>query len=75
MLNGPDTHELHDTIVELCLVLPARLSSILPHLPKLAVPLCKALRAPVNELNLLGLRTLEFWVDSLNPEFLDPCIA
>jgi len=75
MLNGPDTHELHDTVVELCLVLPARLSSILPHLPKLAVPLCKALRAPVNELNLLGLRTLEFWVDSLNPEFLDPCIA
>ena len=75
MLNGPDPHELHDTVVELCLILPARLSSILPHLPKLATPLCKALRAPVNELNLLGLRTLEFWVDSLNPEFLDPCIA
>jgi transformation/transcription domain-associated protein len=75
MMKGPDPHELHDTVVELCLILPARLSSILPHLPKLASPLCKALRAPVNELTLLGLRTLEFWVDSLNPEFLDPCIA
>lgn len=75
VLAGPDPHELEDTIVELCLILPARLSSILPHLPKLASPLCKALRAQANELNLLGLRTLEFWVDSLNPEFLDPCIA
>ncbi|CEG01408.1 Tetratricopeptide-like helical [Ostreococcus tauri] len=75
MLNGPDPLELHDTVVELCLILPARLSSILPHLPKLAMPLCRALRAHANELNLLGLRTLEFWVDSLNPEFLDPCIA
>ena len=75
LLDGPDPHDLHDTVVELCLILPARLSSILPHLPKLATPLCKALRAPVSELNLLGLRTLEFWVDSLNPEFLDPCIA
>jgi len=75
LLDGPDPHDLQDTVVELCLILPARLSTILSHLPKLAQPLCRALRAPVSELNLLGLRTLEFWVDSLNPEFLDPCIA
>jgi len=74
-LHGPDPHELHDTIVELCLTLPGRLSSILPHLPKLARPLCIALQSTTSELNLLGLRTLEFWVDSLNPDFLDPCIA
>ena len=62
-LSGPDPHELHDTIVELCLTLPGRLSSILPHLPKLAKPLCIALESKTSELNLLGLRALEFWVD------------
>lgn len=75
LLHGPDTHELNDTVVELCLTLPARLSSILPHLPRLAHPLLRALRSTSSELQLLGLRTLEFWVDSLNPDFLDPCIA
>jgi transformation/transcription domain-associated protein len=62
LLHGPDTHELNDTVVELCLTLPARLSSILPHLPRLAHPLLKALKATSSELQLLGLRTLEFWV-------------
>ena len=61
--------------MELCLTLPARLSSILPHLPRLAQPLLRALKSSSSELQLLGLRTLEFWVDSLNPDFLDPCIA
>ena len=75
LLHGPDTHELGDTVVELCLTLPARLSSILPHLPRLAYPLLLALKSSSSELQLLGLRTLEFWVDSLNPDFLDPCIA
>ena len=75
LLHGPDTHELSDTVVELCLTLPARLSSILPHLPRLAHPLLRALKSTSSELQLLGLRTLEFWVDSLNPDFLDPCIA
>ena len=75
LLHGPDTHELGDTVVELCLTLPARLSSILPHLPRLAHPLLRALKSTSSELQLLGLRTLEFWVDSLNPDFLDPCIA
>ena len=75
LLHGPDTHELHDTVVELCLTLPARLSSILPHLPRLARALLLALKSQSSELQLLGLRTLEFWVDSLNPDFLDPCIA
>ena len=75
LLHGPETHEL-DTVVELCLTLPARLSSILPHLPRLAQPLLRALKSSSSELQLLGLRTLgEFWVDSLNPDFLDPCIA
>ena len=75
LLHGPDTHALNDTVVELCLTLPARLSSILPHLPRLAHPLLRALKSTSSELQLLGLRTLEFWVDSLNPDFLDPCIA
>ena len=74
LLHGPETHELGDTVVELCSTLPARLSSILPHLPRLARRCC-ARSSSSSELRLLGLRTLEFWVDSLNPDFLDPCIA
>ena len=34
-----------------------------------------ALRSTDGDLNNLGLRTLEFWVDNLNPEYLYPVLA
>lgn len=62
-------------VVELCLIMPARLSDLLSVLPKLMLPLLKALQSNAHSLVNLGLRTLEYWVDSLNPEFLEPAMA
>lgn len=73
LLEGPQGIRFRDQLVELFLILPARLSSLLPHLSKLILPLVFAVEGP-QELVQLGLRTLEFWVDSLNPEFLEPVL-
>ncbi|KAL2624095.1 hypothetical protein R1flu_008340 [Riccia fluitans] len=74
MVEGPTGSDMIDLVVELCLTMPARLSSLLPHLPRLMKPLVLALKGS-DELVGLGLRTLEFWIDSLNPEFLEPSMA
>ncbi|KAI4325437.1 hypothetical protein MLD38_030838 [Melastoma candidum] len=74
MLDGPTGEDMREILLELCLSLPARLSSLLPHLPRLMKPLVLCLKGS-NELVTLGLRTLEFWVDSLNPDFLEPSMA
>ena len=67
--------QLRPLLVELCLTLPAQLGSLLALLPKLMAPLVLALKGPSEELIMLGLKTLELWVDSLNPEFLEPAMA
>ncbi|KAL2497630.1 inositol or phosphatidylinositol kinase [Abeliophyllum distichum] len=74
MLEGPTGEEMHELLLELCLTLPARLSSLLPHLPRLMKPLVMCLKGS-DDLVSLGLRTLEFWIDSLNPDFLEPSMA
>ncbi|CAL9045632.1 unnamed protein product [Musa banksii] len=74
MLEGPSGEDMRDLILELCLTLPARLSSLLPHIPRLMKPLVLALKG-TDDLVSLGLRTLEFWIDSLNPDFLEPSMA
>ncbi|CAL2274022.1 unnamed protein product [Prunus armeniaca] len=74
MLEGPTGEDMRDLLLELCLTLPARLSSLLPHLPRLMKPLVLCLKGS-DDLVGLGLRTLEFWVDSLNPDFLEPSMA
>lgn len=74
MVEGPTGIDMKDLVLELCLTLPARLSSLLPHLSRLMKPLVLALKGS-DELISLGLRTLEFWIDSLNPEFLEPSMA
>lgn len=74
MLEGPTGEDMRDLLLELCLTLPARLSSLLPHLPRLMKPLVLCLKGS-DDLVSLGLRTLEFWVDSLNPDFLEPSMA
>ena len=60
--------------MELALTIPARLSSLLPHLPLLMRLMVHALKSYGDLVNL-GLRTLEFWVDNLNPEFLYPVMC
>ncbi|GAV88596.1 PI3_PI4_kinase domain-containing protein/FAT domain-containing protein [Cephalotus follicularis] len=74
MLEGPTGEDMRDLLLELCLTLPARLSSLLPYLPRLMKPLVLCLKGS-DELVSLSLRTLEFWVDSLNPDFLEPSMA
>ncbi|KAM0940239.1 putative non-specific serine/threonine protein kinase [Dioscorea sansibarensis] len=74
MIEGPTSEDMKDLLIELCLTLPARLSSLLPHLPRLMKPLVLALKGS-DDLVSLGLRTLEFWIDSLNPDFLEPSMA
>lgn len=74
MLEGPTVEDMRELLLELCLTLPARLSSLLPHLPRLMRPLVLCLKGS-DDLVSLGLRTLEFWIDSLNPDFLEPSMA
>ncbi|KAL6498032.1 hypothetical protein OROGR_028429 [Orobanche gracilis] len=74
MLEGPTVEDMHELLLELTLILPARLSSLLPHLPRLMKPLVMCLKGSDDLINL-GLRTLEFWIDSLNPDFLEPSMA
>ncbi|KAI9081282.1 hypothetical protein K1719_036782 [Acacia pycnantha] len=74
MLEGPTGEDMRDLLLELCLTLPARLSSLLPCLSRLMKPLVLCLKGS-DDLVGLGLRTLEFWVDSLNPDFLEPSMA
>ena len=75
LLNGPEAHAFRPHIVELLLTLPADLSSLLPDLSRLMPALVLSLNAAQPELVQHGLRTLEVWVDSLNPEFLEPAMA
>ncbi|XP_038988658.1 transformation/transcription domain-associated protein-like isoform X2 [Phoenix dactylifera] len=74
MLEGPTGEDMRELVLELCLTLPARLSSLLPHIPRLMKPLVLALKGSDDLVNL-GLQTLEFWIDSLNPDFLEPSMA
>jgi len=70
-----DDATMRSLLLELCLTVPARLSSLLPFLPLLLRPVLAALRSPSHELTNLGLRTLEFWADNLAPSFLYPLLA
>lgn len=65
---------IRDTIVELCLTVPLRLTHLLPHLSYLMQPLAMALRGNP-DLVSQGLRTLELCIDSLTPDFLDPTLS
>ena len=58
--------------LELSLTLPARLSSLLPYIPILIRAVLRAFQAKEDTIVKLGLRTLDFWVDNLNPDYLYP---
>ncbi|UIZ26478.1 hypothetical protein KXD40_001859 [Peronospora effusa] len=65
---------MQEVLLELCLTIPARLSSLLQYLPSLMKSVVRAITSR-GELAYLGLRTLEFWVDNLNPDFLYPIMT
>ena len=58
--------------LELSLTLPARLSSLLPYIPTLLRAVLRAFQSKEDTIVKLGLRTLDFWVDNLNPDYLYP---
>ena len=62
--------EIHDLFIELSLTVPVRLSYLLPLMNELMEPLVAALRGSPQSLISQGLRTLELFVDNLQPEFL-----
>ena len=57
---------MKNIILELCLTIPVKLQTLLPHLPILLDHLASALQAK-GELPNLALRTLEFWIENLYP--------
>lgn len=70
MLEGPSGETGKNLLLELCLTYPGSLSTLLPHLPSLMKPLVMCLKGKSDQVGL-GLRTLESWVDKLNPDFLE----
>ncbi|GFR40173.1 hypothetical protein Agub_g730, partial [Astrephomene gubernaculifera] len=74
MLGGPHPPELRGVLLEICLTLPAQLTGVLQLLPRLMRPLTMAIRHGPEELSLAAVKTLEVWVDNLNPEFLEPAM-
>ena len=71
LYNGPCNSIHKDMIIELCLMIPARPSTLFPHLEKQIQPIIWALQDGAKETPKVGLRTLEFWVEMLQPSYLD----
>eukprot|EP00210_Caulerpa_lentillifera_P007000 g6694.t1 len=74
MLDGPDVGIPKEMMIELCLLLPLELEKKYPVLPKLMKPLLMALKG-TDEMVMLGIQTMEEWIDRLNPVFLEPAMA
>ena len=67
------TPSVRDITIELCLTVPARLVLSAPvHSDPDESSSARALQAADEQVVKLGLRTLEFWVDNLNPDYLYP---
>jgi transformation/transcription domain-associated protein len=71
---GAHNDGTREVLIELCLITPARLNFLLPHMHLLMRPLVMALNADA-ELATHALKKLEVWIDSLHPTFLDPLLA
>lgn len=70
LYEGPCGAMHKDLIIELFLLAPARTSNAFPHLSKLIKPIVWALEAE-GEVAVYGLRALEFWVNILQPSYLE----
>ncbi|TGZ65912.1 hypothetical protein CRM22_005642 [Opisthorchis felineus] len=67
LLRSPHHANARDLLGELCVIVPVRLSTLLPYLSLLMEPLIYVLNC--NTVNQ-GLRTLELCVDNMQPDFL-----
>lgn len=77
LYDAPNNVKHRDLIVELCLIVPARPSTIFPYLELQMKPVVWSLQHPYEsrETTTHGLRALEFWIDMLQPSFLDSLLA
>lgn len=74
LYEGPNRLGHGDLIVELCLMIPARPSTIFPYLELQIKPILWALESGKENAHY-GLRTLEFWIDMLQPAYLEALLA
>lgn len=74
LYQGPNRQAHSDLIVELCLMIPARPSTIFPYLDLQIKPIVWALEGGRENVHY-GLRTLEFWVDMLQPAYFQTLIS
>lgn len=74
LINIARTPQERDLCIEICLLIPVRLSKLVTLLHYLMKPLVLALTADSPELTAHGLRTFELCIDNLNADFLDPII-
>lgn len=73
---GPYEDLTRHVLIELCLTLPARLASLIPHMPVLLRLTVTAVGVKSRgELNAAALRTLEFWIDHLGANYLYNVLA
>jgi phosphatidylinositol kinase/protein kinase (PI-3 family) len=70
LYEGPLRIAHKELIIELCLTVPARPSTIFPYLNKQIKPMIWALQGQRDNVHF-GLRAIEFWVDTLQPSYLD----
>jgi transformation/transcription domain-associated protein len=68
--NGSNSGIFSDLVLELCLTIPAKISSLLPVMPLSIQAVLKALKSTDDLVVKLALRTLDFWVGKIKHEFL-----
>ena len=56
---------------ELCLLVPAKLEHLIPLLPRMMHAVVRALNGSTDRSVSVALKTLDVWVDSFNPEFIE----
>ena len=69
LLRRTENSTVKNLLLELCLTIPARLQSLLPYIPDLFEIILQALQTD-NDLPNLALRTLEFWIEHLNHNYI-----
>lgn len=74
LYNAPSNLMHRDQIIELCLIVPARPSTIFPHLELQMKFVIWSLRSK-KEITATGFRALEFWIDMLQPAFLSSLLS
>lgn len=74
LYKGPHRLAHKELIVELCLMVPARPSTIFPYLGMQMKTMVWALEGGRDNVHY-GLRTLEFWVEMLQPVYLETLLA